>query len=153
MTRRYDAFLGQYIGEFINTLYVKYNADPSKVELIANSLGAQVCGFAGQAFQHLSSVSIGRITALDAALPLFADVGDEERLSKDDAELVVAIHTDGGVNGFLNPIGDIDFFPNGGKRVQPACVILDVLCKWQLVFLMNFTYFFVPCPQCFVVIQ
>ena len=32
-----------------------------------------------------------------------------------------AIHTCGGSLGFLDAIGDVDFYPNGGLRPQPGC--------------------------------
>lgn len=117
-----SALLGQYLGELLNSLYVNYSADPSKIHLVGHSLGAQVSGLAGETLQNLSSVSVGRITGLDAALPLFALVDEDDRLSKDDADLVVAVHTDGGVAGFLDPVGNIDFYPNGGTPPQPGCI-------------------------------
>lgn len=85
-------------------------------------MGAQISGLAGATLQNLSNVSVGRITGLDAALPLFSLVDEDDRLSKDDADLVVAVHTDGGFAGFMDAIGDIDFFPNGGKPPQPGCI-------------------------------
>lgn len=86
-------------------------------------MGAHVSGFAGKTLQNLSQVSIGRITGLDAALPMFSLVQEDDRLSKGDADLVVAIHTDGGFAGFLDAIGDIDYFPNGGTPPQPGCFV------------------------------
>lgn len=86
-------------------------------------MGAHVSGFAGKTLQNLSNVTVGRITALDAALPLFSLVEEEDRLSKGDADVVVAIHTDGGFAGFMDEIGDIDFYPNGGNPPQPGCLI------------------------------
>lgn len=67
-------------------------------------------------------MSVGRITGLDPALPLFSLVDEEDRLSKDDADLVVAVHTDGGFAGFMDAVGDIDFYPNGGTPIQPGCI-------------------------------
>lgn len=110
------------MGETLNNLYSNHSANPSTIHLVGHSLGAQISGLAGQTLQDLSGVSVGRITALDVALPLFSSVAEEDRLSQGDADLIVAIHTDGGFAGFLDPIGDIDFFPNGGKAPQPGCV-------------------------------
>jgi len=31
------------------------------------------------------------------------------------------IHTDCGVYGVAKNTGTVDFFPNGGKRIQPGC--------------------------------
>lgn len=94
-------------------------------------MGAQISGLAGATLQNLSGISIGRITGLDPALPLFSLADEEDRLSKDDADLVVVIHTDGGVAGFMDPVGDIDFFPNGGKPPQPGCI--EITSKYQNV--------------------
>ncbi|GFX52412.1 putative endothelial lipase [Trichonephila clavipes] len=62
---------------------------------------------------------------LDPASPLFEDYGGTVHLYKDDADFVDVVHTNadlliyGGV-GIGIPIGDVDYFPNGGKR-QPGC--------------------------------
>ncbi|KAF7275499.1 hypothetical protein GWI33_011657 [Rhynchophorus ferrugineus] len=48
----------------------------------------------------------------------------DERLDKDDAEIVDVIHTDAGFYGYENPIGTLDIYVNRGKRIQPGC--LDV---------------------------
>lgn len=56
---------------------------------------------------------------------------DTDRLNSEDAVLVVALHTDGGILGYLTAIGNIDFFPNGGIPVQPGCLQLED-CKYML---------------------
>lgn len=60
---------------------------------------------------------------MDPAGPLFNTVWDNanSRLSSTDADLVVVVHTDGGVSGYYQPLGDIDFYPNGGVNPQPGC--------------------------------
>ena len=91
------------------------------VHLIGHSLGAQVCGFAGQGLDK-----VGRITGLDPAGPSFDGLPKEARLDKTDADFVDVIHTDSkpfipyfGL-GTLQAVGHIDFYPNGGKD-QPNC--------------------------------
>lgn len=71
--------------------------------------------------QNLTGQSIGRITGLDPAGPLYLLATAEQRLADTDADLVVALHTDGGVLGYLGQIGDIDFYANGGTPHQPGC--------------------------------
>lgn len=57
---------------------------------------------------------------MDPARPMFEDSAPEDRLDIDDANYVDVIHTNGDKNGILKSLGDIDFFPNGGK-FQPNC--------------------------------
>lgn len=54
-------------------------------------------------------------------------MGDaSNRLSENDAKFVDVIHTDGGVLGFPFPLGDADFFPNGGIPLQPGCAEQEI---------------------------
>lgn len=64
---------------------------------------------------------MGRITGLDAAYPLYMNTGSEGHLARTDATFVDVIHTDGGILGFPDPLGHVDFYPNGGKPEQPGC--------------------------------
>ncbi|XP_011495483.1 PREDICTED: pancreatic triacylglycerol lipase [Ceratosolen solmsi marchali] len=70
---------------------------------------------------------VGRITGLDAAYPLYMNTGAEGHLTAADAEFVDLIHTDGGVLGFPIPLGHADFYPNGGRPLQPGCNLENVL--------------------------
>ena len=64
------------------------------------------------------------VTGLDPAGPWFHKYSEEARLSPNSAKLVDVIHTDGGAAkiyyGMLNPVGQIDYYPNEGKA-QPGC--------------------------------
>lgn len=60
------------------------------------------------------------IQGLDPARPLYENSDPQDRLDKDDANYVDVIHTNGDQNGILRSLGNIDFFPNGGKS-QPNC--------------------------------
>lgn len=122
------AITGFYVGGFIAKLHTDYKADLKKIEVTAHSLGAQVAGCVGKAIKNMTYSKIGRITALDPAKPLFEliDLSDEGKLTKADAELVVVVHTAGGVFGYLHSSGHIDFFPNGGIPSQPGCAIIDL---------------------------
>jgi triacylglycerol lipase len=62
---------------------------------------------------------------------MFEGVGDDKRLSSDDADFVDILHTYtrealGMSIGIQQPIGDIDIYPNGGD-VQPGCSLREML--------------------------
>lgn len=92
----------------------------SSITLVGHSLGAHVCGFVGKDY----SGRIGRITGLDPAGPRFNDEPRESKLDKTDAQLVEAIHTNGGrmlpFFGHEDPLGHIDYYANDGTN-QPDC--------------------------------
>jgi len=52
---------------------------------------------------------------------LFASKGPGERIDRSDAARVQVIHTS--ILGLEEPIGNADFYPNGGKS-QPGCGII-----------------------------
>lgn len=47
--------------------------------------------------------------------------GPESSLDKNDADFVDIIHSSAGSLGYMDPIGDVDFYPNNGKAHQPGC--------------------------------
>jgi len=76
--------------------------------------------------------TIGRVTGLDAAGPLFENCTKEVRIDKSDADFVDLIHTNGGetgtgICGIHAPLGHADFYPNGGVK-QSGCGNADVEC-------------------------
>jgi hypothetical protein len=61
------------------------------------------------------------ITAgLDPAMPLFALASPNSCIESSDGEFVEIIHTTGSPIGLFEPLGHIDFYPNGGKT-QNGC--------------------------------
>lgn len=112
---------GNYVGNLIATLHTEYSASLGNFHIIGHSLGAHIAGFAGKYVQNATNTTIGRITGLDPAGPLYLLAGPADRLADTDADLVVVLHTDGGVLGYLGEIGDIDFYANGGTPHQPGC--------------------------------
>ncbi|XP_007667689.2 lipase member I isoform X2 [Ornithorhynchus anatinus] len=86
------------------------------IHMIGLSLGAHICGFVGKRLNG----SLGRISGLDPAGPQFTGKPPNERLYRTDAKFVDVIHTDADALGFRNPMGHIDFYPNGGSK-QPGC--------------------------------
>ncbi|CAG2168260.1 unnamed protein product [Oppiella nova] len=117
--------VGRQITLLVESLRRNGRTNPFNVHLFGFSLGAQIAGFAGKYSQMKYKWKFGRISALDAAGPLFEGYPGSY-LTKSDAYFVDAIHTSAGNNilkgelGFLGPIGHIDFYPNNGTR-QPRC--------------------------------
>lgn len=96
-----------------------------RVHILGHSLGSHLAGYAGYTLQSEFGLILGRITALDPAEPLFADTDLIVRLDKNDAKFVDVIHTDASPFsnfglGMRNPIGHVDFYPNGGYN-NPGC--------------------------------
>ncbi|KAL3868839.1 hypothetical protein ACJMK2_041596 [Sinanodonta woodiana] len=111
---------GTVVSNFIKLLRDKFDLDLKKVHVLGHSLGAHIAGYIGS-----RTPGIGRITGLDPAGPLFENAAEAVRLDKSDAIFVDAIHTDAGPIydagfGTMVPMGDADFYPNGGGY-QPGC--------------------------------
>lgn len=92
-------------------------------------MGAHIVGAAARILQNLDNrLRVPRITGLDPAYACFepnfggvdATDGILQGLSKYDGEFVDVIHTNGLELGIFAPIGDVDFYPNEGKK-QPGC--------------------------------
>lgn len=111
--------VAQAIANGLNSM-IDAGLNPEKLYIIGHSLGAHVAGNIGRSLK----VKIYRITALDAAGPLFYFVGS--RLEPTDAKFVDAIHTDMGFYGTYLPVGIVNFYPNFGYRPQPGCSPWDI---------------------------
>ncbi|PAA54812.1 hypothetical protein BOX15_Mlig016265g1, partial [Macrostomum lignano] len=121
--------IGALVAQFIVWLESNFGANRENFHLIGHSLGAHVSGYAGERLST-GSKKLGRITGMDPAGPYFEYTHPEVRLDPTDARFVDAIHTDGdstlsiiklsGGFGLMQPVGHVDFYPNGGKS-QPNC--------------------------------
>ncbi|KAI4504108.1 hypothetical protein M0802_000579 [Mischocyttarus mexicanus] len=109
--------VGQYVATMIDFLE-KEGMDLSTTTLIGHSLGAHVAGLAA----YYAKNTVNYVVGLDPALPGFTLANSGSRISQSDANYVEVIHTNGGLLGYLRPIGDADFFPNGGKK-QAGCIV------------------------------
>ncbi|XP_026751482.1 pancreatic lipase-related protein 2-like [Galleria mellonella] len=92
---------------------------------IGHSLGAHLGGYCGHALQKKFNLKLGRITGLDPAAPYFSKTVTLVRLDRSDAKYVDIIHSNAMplyLSGFgiSEPIGHVDFYPNGGST-QPNC--------------------------------
>ncbi|XP_014614491.1 PREDICTED: endothelial lipase-like [Polistes canadensis] len=112
--------VGQYVATMLDFLE-KEGLNLSTTTLIGHSLGAHVVGLAA----YYAKNTVNSVIGLDPALPGFTSANPGSRISQSDADYVEIIHTNGGLLGYLRPIGDADFFPNGGMR-QAGCII-DVI--------------------------
>ncbi|KAK4309049.1 hypothetical protein Pmani_019308 [Petrolisthes manimaculis] len=112
---------GLEVAHFINWLQENTGLSPSTVHIIGHSLGSHVAGYAGERV-----IGLGRISGLDPAEPFFQFMPPAVRLDPSDANFVDVIHTDAGQfslsggYGLLQPVGHVDFYPNGGKQ-QTGC--------------------------------
>ena len=81
--------------------------------ITGHSLGAHIAGATGREFKNLTGHSLSRITGLDPAKPCFKDGERLGGLSRGDAKFVDVIHSNNGVLGKREAIGDVDFYPDG----------------------------------------
>jgi hypothetical protein len=114
--------VGQKTANLVNYLVSKGLVTHANIHFAGHSLGAHVGGFFGS---NIGAGKIGRITALDPALPLFGNADESGRIDPSDAAFVDVVHTSGGtlLDGglaFREAIGHVDFYPNKGEH-QPGC--------------------------------
>lgn len=85
-------------------------------------MGGQLAGTVGRIIYDKTKkkTKLKRISALDPAFPLFYPA-IVKALSANDAEFVDVIHTDAFLYGAPVSTGTVDFWPNGGKTLQPGC--------------------------------
>ncbi|XP_046821663.1 endothelial lipase-like [Vespa crabro] len=109
--------VSQYVSTMLDFLE-KEGMNLSTTTMVGHSLGAHIVGLAA----HYAKGTVNYIIGLDPALPGFIKAKEGSRISQGDANYVEIIHTNGGVLGFLNSIGDVDFYPNGGVK-QAGCIV------------------------------
>lgn len=125
--------VGIDIAKLILSFMTEMNCEAKDFHLIGYSLGAHAAGNAGQRIPGL-----GRITALDPASIYFNEIDDTYRLDKGDALFVDVIHTDSSSTlgfGMKEPVGHVDFYPNGGKN-QPGCASSNtkiIKAAWRMI--------------------
>uniref|UniRef100_A0A0B7AM58 Lipase domain-containing protein n=1 Tax=Arion vulgaris TaxID=1028688 RepID=A0A0B7AM58_9EUPU len=113
--------VGAATAQLITTLQRLKGITAQQIHIIGHSLGAHIGGYVGALIPN-----VRRITGLDPAQPSFSGFNETVRLDRTDARLVDVIHTDAlpfeTVRGYgiIEPIGHIDFYPNGGHH-QPGC--------------------------------
>lgn len=139
--------IGAITAHVVHMIYEEVGLkDLDKVHMMGHSLGAHLSGYTGYTLQKDFGLMLGRITGMDPAEPLFGDTDPLVRLDPSDAKFVDIIHSDalpfssGGLFfnildfrrtvkmnmhpltglGMRDPIGHVDFYPNGGFN-NPGC--------------------------------
>ncbi|BFZ16416.1 hypothetical protein BsWGS_19455 [Bradybaena similaris] len=113
--------VGAAMARLIGNMLAMEGTTARQVHIIGHSLGAHAAGYTGAVIPDL-----GRITGLDPAQPRFSGFDETVRLDPTDARFVDVIHTDAlpydTVRGYgiIEPIGHVDFYPNGGHD-QTGC--------------------------------
>lgn len=120
LTARYKVEVtGEAIAKFIEFLIRDGGARLEDFLPIGHSLGGHIVGYIGRYLKKTVG-ELPVIISLDPAGPLFSLDKPDGRITDTDAKYVEIIHTGTSKQGFLEPIGDADFYPNGGKN-QPGC--------------------------------
>ncbi|KAH8317101.1 hypothetical protein KR074_011834, partial [Drosophila pseudoananassae] len=124
----WSAFNTEEIGENMAVGLVKLlNVVPvENIHLIGHSLGAHIVGAAGRHLTKLTGKVIPRITGLDPAKPCFNEGEVLSGLMRGDASFVDVIHSNSGVLGKRDPMGDADFYPSGLDPLPAGCY--SVVC-------------------------
>ncbi|XP_015792950.1 pancreatic lipase-related protein 2 [Tetranychus urticae] len=123
--------VGRQVALLIEKLRIHRSINPKNIHLIGYSLGAKVSHFACSWGNKLFGNKIGRVTGLDPGDHL-GDTDTETTLNENDADFIDVIHSSGfdenspisslraGRFGIPEPMGHVDFYPNGGYK-QPWC--------------------------------
>ncbi|KAJ8704792.1 hypothetical protein PYW08_012112 [Mythimna loreyi] len=104
---------GQAVARFVNWLD-SVNPVQTSYHIAGFSLGGQQSGVIGRNLAR----SPAYITSLDPAGPGW--VTNEHKFRPTDGEYTEIIHTNVQSAGYLQPLGDVDFYPNGGNNM-PGC--------------------------------
>jgi len=137
--------VGEFAGLCLAELSNSYGLRADLIHLVGHSLGGHSVGKMGRTFQsaHLRGEKVRRITGLDPAGPRFESNGYEDALqdlkinilTAESATFVDVIHSNGGFTpsilhaalhlekprlGYLEQLGHMDFYPDGGSH-QVGC--------------------------------
>ncbi|KAM7350119.1 vitellogenin-1-like [Cochliomyia hominivorax] len=111
--------VGRQFAKALEKLVTKVPVE--NIHLIGHSLGAHIVGYASRYFTEYTNLNLTRITGLDPANPCFNEGESLSGLQRGDAEFIDIIHTNPGVLGKSNPVGDVDFYPEGLAAIKPGC--------------------------------
>ncbi|CAH1642667.1 unnamed protein product [Spodoptera littoralis] len=109
---------GAGVARFISWINNVTGADVANYHVAGYSLGGQQAGIVGRNLDG----KVGYVTGLDPAGPCW--VGYDHTFKASDAIYTEVIHTSIRVVGYLEPLADVDFYPNGGDNM-PGCGVSD----------------------------
>ncbi|KAJ8736503.1 hypothetical protein PYW08_007159 [Mythimna loreyi] len=112
---------GRHIAFFINLLSSSFNYAPSNIRIVGVGLGGHIAGITAERVNGV----IPHIVAIDPSFHGWTHHPDI--LKPGQASVVEVLHTTAGSLGYDYPLGDLDFYPNGGSN-QPSCGA-DVSCS------------------------
>ncbi|MEE5218308.1 hypothetical protein V2M17_10675, partial [Streptococcus pneumoniae] len=113
--------VGLMLSQFINLLSSQFSYPPSMVTIVGFGLGCHVGAIAGR----LVTGTVPHLIAIDPSLHGWTH--HPGRLGTDAAAIVEVLHTTAGFLGYDDPLGHIDFYPNGGS-FQNGCG-MDISCS------------------------
>ncbi|XP_050523268.1 lipase member H-B-like isoform X2 [Daktulosphaira vitifoliae] len=102
--------VAEQIATFLAQL-VKLKPKIKHIHLIGHSLGAHIVGHVAKLHGQITGRLVDRVTALDPAGPLFYS---SSRVHIGVARFVDVVHTNIGVLGYVEPLGNVDFYFNSG---------------------------------------
>ncbi|XP_017070912.1 lipase member H-A isoform X1 [Drosophila eugracilis] len=120
--------VARVLSKLLEDFLQRHGVSLDGVHVIGHSLGAHIAGLIGRYFNG----TLGRVTGLDPALPLFSSRSDDS-LHSNAAQFVDVIHTDYPLFGDIRPRGTVDFYPNFGLAPQPGCENVDVVAASKLL--------------------
>ncbi|KAJ2947738.1 hypothetical protein O0L34_g9513 [Tuta absoluta] len=106
--------VGEVIASFINILVDPFGYDLSLIRIVGHGLGGHIAGIAARKVDG----DIPHIVAIDPSFVGWTHHPDI--LNPDDAGVVEVLHATAGSLGYDYPLGDLDFYPNGGLN-QNGC--------------------------------
>ncbi|XP_075970583.1 pancreatic triacylglycerol lipase-like isoform X2 [Anticarsia gemmatalis] len=105
---------GEVIAQFINLLIAEFGYNANMVRIVGIGIGAHVAGIAARRING----QVPHVIAIDPSLHGWTH--HPQILSSDAANIVEVLHATAGIRGYDYPLGDIDFYPNGGSA-QNGC--------------------------------
>ncbi|KAJ0184164.1 hypothetical protein K1T71_000587 [Dendrolimus kikuchii] len=102
------------VARFINWVNQVTRASFDDYHIVGHSLGGHQAGIVGRNLDRKA----GYITSLDPALPGW--VTNSNKFQENDGTYTEVMHTNSGYQGYLSPLGHVDFYPNGGVNM-PGC--------------------------------